>query len=96
MSDSDPKAHFEYFAEQLAPRGLAYVHVLEGDMMASAGTVDYRALRSKLAGVYIANNGYDLDRAQSPMHSGAANLIAFGIPFLANPDLVRRYRDEET
>lgn len=32
MSDSDPQAHFEYFVEQLSPRGLAYVHVLEGDM----------------------------------------------------------------
>lgn len=93
MSDSDPQAHFEYFVEQLSPRGLAYVHVLEGDMMTKASALDYRALRSKFAGPYIANNGYDLVRAQTAVHSGAANLVAFGIPFLANPDLVRRYRE---
>ena len=91
MSDSNPQAHFEYFAGQLSPRGLAYVHVLEGDMMTKASTVDYRALRSTFAGPYIANNGYDLERAQAAVRSGAADLVAFGIPFLANPDLVRRY-----
>jgi len=93
MSDSDPQAHFEYFVEQLSPRGLAYVHVLEGDMMTKTSTLDYRALRSKFAGSYIANNGYDLVRAQTAVRKDAANLVAFGVPFLANPDLVRRYRE---
>ena len=93
MSNSDPQPHFEYFVDQLSPRGLAYVHVLEGDMMTKASTVDYRALRSTFAGPYIANNGYDLERAQAALRNGAADLVAFGIPFLANPDLVRRYRE---
>lgn len=93
MSDSAPQAHFEYFVEQLSPRGLAYVHVLEGDMPTKASALDYRALRSKFAGPYIANNGYDLVRAQTAVRSGAVDLVAFGIPFLANPDLVRRYRE---
>ncbi len=92
MSDSDPQAHFEYFFEQLSPRGLAYVHVLEGDMMTKISALDYRALRSKFAGPYIANNGYDLVRAQTAIRNGAVDLVAFGTPFLANPDLVRRYR----
>lgn len=93
MSDSDPQAHFEYFATQLSARGLAYLHVLEGDMIAKTSTLDYPALRAKFAGRYIANNGYDLARAQAALRSGTADLIAFGKPFLANPDLVRRYRD---
>jgi N-ethylmaleimide reductase len=93
MADSEPRAHFGYFVEQLSSRGLAYVHVLEGDMMTKARALDYRALRAKFAGPYIANNGYDLARAQTAVRSGAADLIAFGIPFLANPDLVRRYRE---
>lgn len=94
MSDSDPQAHFGYFIEQLTPRGLAYVHVLEGDMMTKSSTLDYGALRSKFSGPYIANNGYDFERAQSALRSGAADLVAFGIPFLANPDLVRRYQED--
>lgn len=93
MSDSDPQAHFGYFIKQLSPRGLAYVHVLEGDMMTKASALDYRALRSKFAGTYIANNGYDLVRAQTAVRGGAVDLVAFGVPFLANPDLVRRYRE---
>jgi N-ethylmaleimide reductase len=93
MSDSDPQVHFGYFVEQLSPRGLAYVHVLEGDMMTKSGVLDHRVLRSKFAGPYIANNGYDLARAQAAVRSGAADLIAFGVPFLANPDLVHRYHE---
>jgi N-ethylmaleimide reductase len=93
MSDSDPQAHFEYFAAQLSARGLAYLHVLEGDMIAKTSTLDYRALRARFAGSYIANNGYDRTRAQAALRIGTADLIAFGTPFLANPDLVRRFRD---
>jgi N-ethylmaleimide reductase len=94
MSDSDPQAHFAYFLEQLSGRGLAYAHVLEGDMMSKRSAVDYRALRSRFAGPYIANNGYDLARARAAVRGGGADLVAFGIPFLANPDLVRRYRED--
>jgi N-ethylmaleimide reductase len=94
MSDSNPQAHFGHFVRELSSRKLAYVHVLEGDMMSKTSALDYRALRRELAGTYLANNGYDLERAQSGLRSGAADLIAFGTPFLANPDLVRRYRDD--
>lgn len=93
MSDSDPATHFAYFLEQLGARGLVYVHVLEGDMMSKTTALDYRALRARFAGPYIANNGYDLARAQASIRSGAVDLVAFGIPFLANPDLLRRYRE---
>ncbi|WP_020678597.1 alkene reductase [Salinispora arenicola] len=93
MSDSDPQVNFGYFVERLSQRGLAYVHVLEGDMTTKASNLDYRALRDRFAGVYIANNGYDEARAATAVDSGAADLVAFGVPFLANPDLVRRYRE---
>ncbi|MFI2351071.1 alkene reductase [Streptomyces sp. NPDC019443] len=93
MSDSDPQAHFEYFLGQLSPRGLAYAHILEGDMMTKTASIDYRALRTRFAGVFIANNGYDVARARAAVHTGNADLIAFGTPFLANPDLVHRYRE---
>ncbi len=91
MSDSNPQSHFEYYFEQLSARHLAYVHVLEGDMMSKASQVDYHALRAKFSGTYIANNGYNLEKAQATITNGNACLVAFGIPFLANPDLVHRY-----
>jgi N-ethylmaleimide reductase len=63
-------------------------------MMTKAASLDYRALRARFAGVLIANNGYDLARAQAAVRAGDADLIAFGTPFLANPDLVRRFRED--
>jgi N-ethylmaleimide reductase len=94
MSDSAPAQHFGYFVEQLGQRGLGYLHVLEGDMHdPERRAVDYRALKSKFGGTYIANHGYDLERAQVALRGGSTDLVAFGVPFLANPDLVRRYRE---
>lgn len=93
MSDSDPQMHFGYVLEQLSGRGLAYVHVLEGDMMTKKKALDYGAFRARFAGAYIANNGYDQTRAQTAVRAGNADLVAFGTPFIANPDLVRRFRE---
>ena len=94
MSDSDPQAHFNYFITQLNSRNLAYIHLLEGDMMGGESTVDYRALRDAYDGTYMANNGYDKSRAQTSLENGNSDLIAFGIPFIANPDLVKRYEND--
>lgn len=90
MHDSDPAAHFGYYARELSKLCLAYLHVLEGDMSATAPAVDYREMRSSFAGIYIANNGYDRSRAMAAIQQGSADLIAFGKPFIANPDLVTR------
>lgn len=92
MSDSNPQEHFGYYADQLSSRGLAYLHVLEGDMVAQQANVDYRALRYRFDGPYMANNGYDMARATSTLENGNADMISFGVPFLANPDLVHRFK----
>jgi len=94
MSDSDAQAHFDYFVSHLNGRNLAYLHVLEGDMTGGARNVNYRALRDAYEGVYMANNGYDKTRAQTELANGDCDLVAFGVPFLANPDLVYRYQNE--
>jgi N-ethylmaleimide reductase len=94
MSDSNPQQHFDYFITQLNARNLAYVHVLEGDMMGATRDLNYRALRDAYHGIYIANNGYDKTRAQQALANGDCDLVAFGVPFLANPDLVHRYKND--
>jgi N-ethylmaleimide reductase len=94
MSDSNPQQHFSYFISQLNRRKLAYIHLLEGDMMTGSRTLDYRALRDACHGIYIANNGYDKHRAQTALENGDCDLVAFGVPFLANPDLVHRYKND--
>jgi N-ethylmaleimide reductase len=94
MRDSDPAAHFGYYAQELSKLHLGYLHVLEGDMSAMATAMGYRELRRRFGGTYIANNGYDRARAMAAIEQGSADLIAFGKPFIANPDLVARLRHE--
>lgn len=92
MSDSDPKTSFSYFVEQLNSRDLSYIHILEGNMMTQEKALDYAELKSLYQGVYIANVGYDKAGAEQSLNNGDADLIAIGVPFLANPDLVERFK----
>lgn len=88
MSDQNPAETFGYVAEMLSPYGLAYLHV----MQLGAGHFDFGALRQKFKGVYLANGGYDANSAEAALAAGGADLISFGTKFLANPDLVDRFR----
>lgn len=95
MSDSDPQAHFEYFASELSGRGLAYLHLVEGGMGSDAPkTVDYPAIRAAFKGNYMANLGYDKAQANRAIADGDCDLVSFGVPFLANPDLVYRFEHD--
>ncbi len=94
ISDSDPQTHFAYFVSQLSTRKLAYLHVLEGDMLGEEQHVDYRSLRDRFDGIYMANNAYDKTRAEDGLSNGDCDMVAFGVPFLANPDLVYRYQND--
>jgi N-ethylmaleimide reductase len=69
---------------------LAYLHVVEIDPAATQA-YDRDGLRAAFRGVYIANGGYDRPRAERAIASGAADLVSFGAPFIANPDLVERF-----
>lgn len=92
MHDSDPQQTFNHVAGLLGGFGLAYLHVVEGDMMSGARQVDYGAIRDRFQGMYIANCKYDLERAQQALQSGAADMVSFGALYVANPDLVERFR----
>jgi len=98
--DANPQKLFDYVVRQLAPLGLAYVHVIEG---ATGGPrevegrpFDYQALlhawrEAGARGAWMVNNGYDRPLADQAVSHGA-DLVAFGRPFIANPDLVERLR----
>ncbi len=95
--DSDPQALYGYVVEQLAPFGLAYLHVIEGE---TGGTrtpegkpFDYEALHRACKGAWMVNNGYSRDLALQTVADGKADLIAFGRSFISTPDLVRRLRE---
>ncbi|MDM0021581.1 alkene reductase [Variovorax saccharolyticus] len=99
--DADPQPLFDYVIRQLAPLGLAYIHVIEG---ATGGPrelddrpFDYEALKAAYRqaggkGAWMVNNGYDKPLAEEALKEGD-DLVAFGRPFISNPDLVRRLRE---
>lgn len=99
--DSDPQGLYGHVVEQLAPLKLAFIHVIEG---ATGGPrdvapFDFAALRARYKqghpeGAWIVNNGYDRAMAIDAVQGGTADLVAFGRPFIGNPDLVRRIRDD--
>jgi N-ethylmaleimide reductase len=90
--DSAPQPLFNHVVEGLNPLGLAYVHVVEGDTGGARDNIafDYAALRERFGGAWIVNNGYDRQMAIDAVASGRADLVSFGRPFIANPDLVER------
>ncbi|TPV99201.1 MAG: N-ethylmaleimide reductase [Beijerinckiaceae bacterium] len=96
MSDSNPPETFSYLAEQLNRLRIGYLHVAEaiaGPMAAPAGTVRVTPiLRDKFNGAMIVNGDYDAHSGHAAIARGEADLVVFGVPFLANPDLPARYR----
>ena len=96
MSDSDPVATFSYAAYALNPLGLAYLHVLEpvAGPMAQPGARVTPALRAVFRGPLIANGGYSAESGNAALAGGETDLVAYGVPFLANPDLPRRFRED--
>ena len=94
ISDSNPAALFGHLVSRLNERGLAYIHVVEGATQGDRNIApfDYMALRKAFSGAYIANNGYTREMAIETLTAGRADLIAFGRPFISNPDLVERLR----
>jgi N-ethylmaleimide reductase len=93
IRDSDPQATFNAVAEMLGGFGLLYLHVVEGDFVSGEAKLDYKALKERFKGAYMANGGYDLKRSKSSLEKGEADLISIGKLFLANPDLVERFKD---
>jgi N-ethylmaleimide reductase len=91
ISDSDPQRLFNYVAQQLSGKGLAYLHTIEGDTGGvPVPPFDYAKLKRLFGGIVIANNGFDKARASEAIAQGRADLAAFGKPFISNPDLVIR------
>jgi N-ethylmaleimide reductase len=95
IADSDPRTVFLAATKVIDDLNLVYMHVVEG---ATGGPrevengFDLQDLRRAFRGLYMANNGYDLALAEKARSENLADLIAFGRPFVANPDLVERLR----
>ncbi|RJS94262.1 alkene reductase [Salinisphaera sp. Q1T1-3] len=100
LSDDEPKAMAFHMAEELNARGLAYLHINEPDW---AGddiqlTDDFRqAMRDRFAdGALIFCGHYTAERTENLIADGLGDGAAFGRPYIANPDLVERFRRNAT
>ncbi|OUR73179.1 alkene reductase [Methylophaga sp. 41_12_T18] len=94
MSDSNPQALYNYLVEKLNQFNLAYLHVVEelGLSEESTDNFDFNALRSIFNSAYMANGGYTGDTAEQSLTNDRSDFIAFGVPFISNPDLPERIR----
>lgn len=99
MHDSNPRATFTHAAQVLDAYGLAYLHVLEalpGHMLAAEGERISPYLRQVFQGPVILNGGYDAATGADAIASNQADAIAYGVPFIANPDLPQRFDRDAT
>jgi N-ethylmaleimide reductase len=96
MSDSNPEATFGYAAAALDRLGLAYLHVAMLFAALDPSSPDHsmtRVLREKFHGPLIINGGYGRETGNAVLAAGLADLVSFGVIYLANPDLAERFAE---
>ncbi len=91
MIDSDPVATYSWLAEKLNDYNLAYFHVMRSDFLQEQSGDIMTPIRAIYKGVLIGNMGYSAEEAESAIANKSLDAIAFGVPFLANPDLPDRF-----
>lgn len=89
-------ATYKYLSEQLNYFGIAYIHIVDHSAMgAPVVPMDIKKLiRNNFKGDIILSGGYDKEKAEADIQSGLGNLVAFGRPFINNPDLVERFKND--
>ncbi len=95
IHDDDPQTTFGVAVWHMDRLGLAYIHLIEGETQGPRDSIpgfDYGELRRAFRGLTMNNNGLDLQMAIRARHANTADLLCFGRPYLANPDLVERFR----
>lgn len=96
MGSVDNHIMFPYVAEQLEPYGLAYLHVMDGlslEYHKKCPPVTLYDMKRCFGGPIIGNIAFTRDTAEGAIRTGAADLIAFGKPYISNPDLVERFEN---
>lgn len=92
MIDSDPVALTSWLAKRLNDFNLAYLHVMRGDFFQAQQGDVLTPAREHFKGILVGNMGYSADEAATAIAAGQLDVVAFGAPFLANPDLPARFK----
>jgi len=92
------EATYTYLAEELSKIGIGYIHLVDHSAQGApeVPVKIKKLIREKFKNTLILSGGYTNDRAESDLEAGAADLIAFGKPFISNPDLVDRFKKGQT
>ncbi len=93
MGSPDFREMFHYAAKELNQYGLSYLHVMDGlafGFHQLGEPVTLREVRGLFSGPLMGNCGYTEETAEAAIATGDADLIAFGRPFISNPDLAER------
>lgn len=93
MRDSDPVGLVRWLGKRLNDFDLAYWHVMRSDFFGQQNGDVMTPARESFDGVLIGNMGYDANEAEAAIAAGLVDAVAFGKPFIANPDLAERIRD---
>ena len=95
VDDPDTDAVYAALARELSRIGLVYLHVVDHSPMGAPPVPpEIKAtLRKEFEGAYMLSGGYDRARAEADLEAGKGDLVAFGRPFLSNPNLVAKLRD---
>lgn len=91
MGDSDNLALYTYLAKKLNDLDLAYLHVMRGDVLGDLEGDLLTPIRAAYQGTLVSNMGYTAKEADQDIAAGKIDAIAFGVPYLANPDLPERF-----
>jgi N-ethylmaleimide reductase len=88
---------FNYLAEKLNEIGLIYIHVLDHGSMGAPAVPESikKSIRDHFEGTIILCGGYDKESAEKDLEKDLGDVIAFGRPYIANPDLVLRMKHDE-
>lgn len=92
MIDSDPVGMASFVARRANDFNLAYLHVMRGDSMQQQQADVMTPVRAAYRGVLVGNMGYTAEEAEQAIAAGKLDAVAFGVSFLANPDLPARIR----
>lgn len=95
MCDCHPQETFAQVVRSLAKLGLAYLHLIEPSQQQGERAMpdlSGKFFRPLYPGTLMVAGGYTLERANAVLEAGQADLVTFGRPFLANPDLVERFK----
>jgi 2,4-dienoyl-CoA reductase-like NADH-dependent reductase (Old Yellow Enzyme family) len=96
MGSPDYREQFTYVASQLNNYGLAYLHVMDGlgfGFHELGEPMTLSEFRKVFSNSFIGNCGYTQETAEQALTEGHADLIAFGRPFISNPDLVEKFKN---